>query len=128
MLPQKLGIRVGVTVALLSAPADFEQTLGALPDGIHLQRHSRGQAQVVVLFAKSQTDLRRRLPVALHALAQGSKLWIAWRKKTSGVSTDLAKVGVRAFGLDAGLVDFKISAIDETWSGLCFTRRRTRQD
>lgn len=124
-LPKKLGIRAGSVVALLGASARFEQTLDALPDNVRLQKHARGRADVIILFAKSRTDLDRRLSAAIRALAKGGRLWIAWPKKASGVPCDVTETVVRELGLGAGLVDYKISAMDETWSGLCFTRRRT---
>lgn len=125
-LAKKLGIKAGCVLALLSAPARFDDTLGELPGGVRVKRRSSGEANVIVLFSRSLADLKRRFPAAARALAPGGRLWIAWPKKASGVATDLTQPVVRNFGLDAGLVDFKISAIDGTWSGLCFTRRRNR--
>ena len=73
---------------------------------------------------KSRAELARRFPVAARGLAAGGGLWIAWPKKASGVSTDLTQGHVREFGLESGFVDYKICAIDDTWSGLQFARRR----
>jgi len=78
---------------------------------------------VILLFVKSHAELEKRFIPAVRAMAEGGRLWIVWPKKASGVAADLTQNDVRAFGLKAGLVDFKISAIDATWSGLCFTRR-----
>ena len=75
------------------------------------------------VFARSAADLKRRFSGAARGLAEGGRLWIAWPKRASGANTDLTQAAVRAFGLGAGFVDYKICAIDETWSGLCFTRR-----
>jgi len=124
-LPKKLGIRGGAAVALLGAPAGFRRTLGGLPENVRLQSRPR-DADVIILFAKSRADLGRRLPSLARTLANGSRLWIAWRKQTSGLATDATERTVRAAGLGAGLVDYKICAIDGMWSGLCFTRRRVR--
>ncbi len=124
-LPKKLGIKAGSTVALLAAPAGFEKTLGKLPDGVKFKKQARGTADVILLFSKSLADLEKRFPAANRALVLGGRLWITWPKKTSGVASDLTQARVRAFGLNAGLVDYKISAIDKTWSALCFTQRRT---
>ena len=79
-----------------------------------------------VLFARNPGEMRRRFDAAYRALAQGSRLWIAWRKQESGDSGGLMANSVRAYGLQRGLVDFKICAVDETWSGLCFTHRRRK--
>lgn len=122
-LPKKLGIKEGSLVALLAAPAGFEKTLGALPSGVRLTKQARGAPHVVLLFAKSRAELARRFPAAARALADGGRLWMIWPKKASGVETDLTQAEVRTFGLSNGFVDYKISAIDATWSGLCFARR-----
>jgi CheY-like chemotaxis protein len=123
-LPRKLGIQAGSTVALLGAPDDFVETLGALPEGVQLCQEVRRGAAVILLFARSRAELQRRFPAAAKALAEGGRLWILWPKKASGVSTDLAGDGVRAYGLGHGYVDYKIAAIDQTWSGLAFARRK----
>lgn len=122
-LPKKLGIKAGAVVALLGAPKDFEQTLGALPADVRVQKQARGQADVILLFVKSQVELEKRFDPATRAMAEGGKLWIVWPKQTSGVATDLTQVAVRAFGLGRGWVDFKVCAIDAAWTGLCFVRR-----
>jgi CheY-like chemotaxis protein len=125
-LPKKLGIRAGATVALLGAPKDFEQTLGALPKDVRVHKQARRQANVILLFVKSQPELEKRFDSAKGTLAEGGQLWIVWPKQTSGVATDLTQIAVRAFGLGHGLVDFKICAIDATWSALCFAQRRRK--
>ncbi len=126
-LPKKLGIKTGSTVMLLGAPAGFEQALGELPAGVRLKKRTQGLADVLLLFARSQADLARRFPEASRAVAEGGRLWIAWPKRAARVASDLTQNEVRAFGVAARWVDFKISAIDATWSGLCFTRRRTKK-
>jgi CheY-like chemotaxis protein len=126
-LPKKLGIREGSTVALLGAPERFETTLGALPEGVRIRRDPRAAAERVLLFTRSQADLRRRFAAATRAMADGGGLWIVWPKKTSGLATDLDGNVVRAFGLGRGLVDYKVCAVDETWSGLLFARRGARK-
>ncbi len=126
-LPKKLGIRTGSVVALLGAPAGFRETLGELPADVTLRRQARGTADLVMLFAKSRADLNRRLATATRTVADRGSLWIAGPKKASGVTSDLDQQLVRKTGLAAGLVDFKICAIDETWSGLRFSRRQARR-
>jgi len=116
-LPKKLGIREGSRVALVSAPQGFESTLGALPSGAHLRPNVRGRLDVIVFF------VTRRFPVFMRALDDDGGLWVAWPKQTSGVATDLKFEAVQAVGLDAGLVDNKVAAIDGTWSGLRFVYR-----
>ncbi len=123
-LPKKLGIKAGSAVALLGAPADFESTLGGVPEGVRFKKQARGKADVILLFARSRTELRRRFPSAANAVAETGRLWMCWPKKASGVATDLTQDAVRGQGLDNGFVDYKIAAIDATWSGLCFARRK----
>lgn len=122
-LARKLGIRPGAVVALGGAPRLFAQKLRPLPRDVRLRKGGRGGGDVVVLFARSRTALERSFAAAARALAAGGRLWIAWPKQASGVVTDLTATRVRAFGLRSGFVDYKICAIDETWSGLCFARR-----
>ena len=123
-LAKKLGIRAGANVLLLGAPLGFERKLGELPDGVKLGKRAHGKGNLILLFATSQADLRRRFPVARRAMADRASMWIAWPKQASGVATDLREPHVRAFGLAAGLVDYKVCAIDATWSGLLFTDRK----
>jgi CheY-like chemotaxis protein len=123
-LPKKLGVKAGSVLAVQRAPADWRQTLGELPEGASHKRGLRGERDVVVLFCRALAELRRDWPAAEACLADGGSLWVAWPKKASGVTTDLSDGVVRAFGLDQGLVDTKVCAIDATWSGLRFSRRR----
>lgn len=123
-LAKKLGIKAGYSVALVGAPDDFKTTLGELPEGVVLRRQARGRCDLVVWFCKSRGELEKRVE-RLGSLAGLGGLWIAWPKQASGVSTDLTQAAVRAAGLAVGLVDYKIAAIDATWSGLRFTRRKS---
>ena len=127
-LPKKLAIKAGGRVALLGAPAGFERTLGALPEGARLQTSLRPQPELALLFSKSQAELKRRFATAARSLGEGGKLWLIWPKKTSGIESDLSEPVVRAFGLGRGWVDYKICAVDETWSGLLFSRRKHSQN
>ncbi len=124
-LPKKLGIKPDSTLALLGAPAGFDRTLGALPDGVKVVDHARARARTIVLFVTSAADLAKRFPGAARSMdPAGSALWVAWPKKSSGVPCDVSENEVRAFGLARGVVDYKICAIDQKWSGLCFARRK----
>ena len=125
-LPKKLGIKQGSTVALVDAPPDFEQTLGALPEGVDLRPGVAGTPDVIILFTKARAHLEAGVPEMRESMADGGRLWLAWPKKASGVVTDVSEPVVREIGLAAGLVDYKICAIDATWSGLLFARRKAR--
>ena len=122
-LPRKLGVKPGDRVALIGAPDGFEPVLGELPDGVRLSRALRGSFEVIVCFCERRAELERRLARLRAALTPAGGLWLAWPKRSSGVATDLGEGLVREFGLAAGLVDNKVCAIDETWSGLRFVYR-----
>jgi hypothetical protein len=122
-LPRKLGIKPGTTVALIDAPSGFEATLGQLPDGAALRPGNRGRRDMTIWFTTSAEGLARRLPAVARAVGEGM-LWIAWPKGSSEVSTNLTQTSVMAAGHGAGLVDSKVCAIDDDWSGLRFTKRR----
>ena len=124
-LAQKLGIKDGSRVALLAAPPDFPQLLDPLPAGVHFQTRVGKTCDVMLLFVKSRSDLMRRLPPAVRALQAGHGLWVAWPKKSSDIPTDLDQGTVQRAGLDLGVVDNKICAIDANWSGQRFAVRRS---
>lgn len=122
-LPKKLGIKAGARVLLVAAPPDVEAIIVPLPAGASLRRGRGGPNDLLLWFVTQRATLDARID-ALGTAAGSGGLWICWPKKTSGVASDLAQEIVRAAGLGAGLVDFKICAIDATWSGLRFVRRR----
>lgn len=119
-LLQKLGIKEGHKVSLVGAPAGFD--LGVLPAGAALQ--TRGLADVIVLFVKQRAKLVEEIARLRPRMEQAGGLWIAWPKKASGVATDLVEDTIREVALPTGLVDNKVCAIDETWSGLRLVIRK----
>jgi hypothetical protein len=122
-LARKLGIKHGGRLAVVSAPDGFDRTLGRLPDRVQVRRQARGCVDVIVFFVTRRAELARRFPTMARALEPDGGLWVAWPKKTSGVATDLVFERVQQVGLDCGLVDNKVAALDETWSGLRFVYR-----
>jgi DUF3052 family protein len=125
-LAKKLGIKDGARVAVLSGPRGFPTVLrqdGGKGAEYCTALPGRDPFDVVVLFAKTEVDLTGRFGAAAARLSEAGGLWVAWPKKASGVKTDLAEDVIREFGLGAGLVDNKVCAIDETWSGLRFVKR-----
>jgi len=118
-LPRKLGVKPGTRLALIGAPDGFDSTLGDLPDGVLARRRLGGEPfDVIVAFFLRRSLLARRLPGLAAALDPAGGLWIAWPKRASGVETDVTEDVVRTLGLTTGLVDNKICAIDQVWSGL----------
>jgi hypothetical protein len=120
-LVKKLGIKPGTTLALVGAPADFGRALAGLPDDVRIVTRMIGAPDLAIWFVASRRGLDGR--IAAVAAATGGGLWIAWPKQTSPLAADVKESHVRAAGLAHGLVDYKICAIDETWSGLKFARR-----
>jgi hypothetical protein len=114
-LPKKLGIKPGHRVLLLSAPERFELDL---PDDVTVARTARGKADVIVSFHTERADLARRMPALRAAMQPAAGLWIAWPKRASKVPTDLTEDVVRELALQHRLVDNKVAALDEKWSGL----------
>jgi hypothetical protein len=123
-LTQKLGIKEGATVVLLDAPESAEGLLEPLPAGVTLRRGNRGRREMTIWFATGRGVLERRFEAVARAVGEGT-LWMAWPKRSSGVATDITEDTIREVALPAGLVDTKVCAIDETWSGLRLTRRRS---
>jgi hypothetical protein len=119
-LQRKLGITPGTRVALIGAPPGFADQL----EGALISTRLRGSFDVVIQFATSRATLERRLDALVAALEPRGGLWIAWPKRSSGKRSDLDDRAVRESGLATGLVDNKVCAIDETWSGLRFVMRR----
>jgi len=117
-LPKKLGIKEGSTVAFSGAPPEFEVALGDLPDAVTIKRRVAPPLDVAVAFFTRRGELERRLAALSRVIHPDGGLWIAWPKRSSGVDTDLTEDVVRELGLAGGLVDNKVCAIDETWSGL----------
>lgn len=123
-LAKKLGIREGDTVALVGAPDGFERELDGLPEGVELRHRAGGKPAVVVMFTTQARDLEKRFPPLAKSVWPNGSLWVAWPKRSSGVTTDLDENRLRDIGLPHGLVDNKVCAIDDVWSGLRFVWRK----
>jgi hypothetical protein len=125
-LPKKLEIKEGTHVALVGAPADFAKVLGKLPPGATLRRGVSGSRDLTIWFVTS----RRQLEGDLRKIAPPREgehpghMWVAWPKKSSGMKSDLTEDVLREVVLPIGMVDRKVCAVDETWSGLLFSWRR----
>lgn len=122
-LADKLGVKAGMRLVVMGAPEDYVRRLGALPPGATLGDEPGRSAGFIHCFAAARAELERRFARLERALAPDGMLWVSWPKRASGVPTDLTEDVVRAVGLAHGLVDVKVCAVDEIWSGLKFVRR-----
>ena len=121
-LVAKLGIKPEMRIAILHAPRGYERMLGKLPP-VRRAASAAGSLDFVQFFTSEKRALERRFATLARALAPAGMLWISWPKKASGVSTDLTEDVIRVIGLAHGLVDVKVAAMDDVWSGLKFVRR-----
>ena len=121
-LAKKLGIKEGHRLAVLGAPNGF--SIPDLPPAVDARTAARGVSDVILSFHTSRADLAKRLPMLMRALDVHGGLWISWPKKASGVATDITEDVVREVALPSGLVDVKVCAVDDTWSGLRLCLRK----
>jgi hypothetical protein len=124
-LPQKLGIKPGMSIAVLKAPPDIEAILGDLPSGVTVSHRLTGHRDIVLIFITRQVDLASRLPGLINAIAPNGMIWVAWPKRASKIQTDMTEDVIREIVLPASaLVDVKVCAIDQSWSGLKLVIRK----
>lgn len=121
-LPRKLGIKGGTTVALVDAPDGFLASLGELPDDVTFSKTARKPA-LTLWFVRNRAEHRKKL-AKIVKLAEHGHVWTIWPKLTSPMAGDISETYVRNAGLKAGLVDYKVCAVDDNWSGLKFAKRR----
>ena len=122
-LPKKLGVKPNQRIALVNAPNDFAKVLGRLPENAAIVKRLNGPLDLILLFVDREQTLTKQFPILANKLQSNGMIWVAWPKKSSGVATDLVFEKVQRIGLDCGLVDVKICAVDDVWSGLKFVIR-----
>lgn len=122
-LAKKIGIKEGSRVALVNSPKDFQFEPKELPDNVTFIKPTSNSLDIILFFVTTERALAKDFAKLAARLTANGMIWIAWPKKSSGVATDLSFDRVQRIGLDAGLVDVKICAVDETWSGLKFVYR-----
>ena len=122
-LPKKLGIKDGFHVRLIEAPPEVTAELKSSLEKCEIARDGKALLDFAMLFTKSSASLKKEFAQTAKRLGAAGMLWISWPKKTSGVPTDLDENIIREIGLAAGLVDVKVCAVTEIWSGLKFVRR-----
>ncbi|MEY2398512.1 MAG: hypothetical protein QOJ00_1686 [Actinomycetota bacterium] len=123
-LPKKLGIKEGSRVAVLHKPDGFDATLGELPDNVTVTERLGKSHDVIVAFVDSRAHLERAVAKLEQAVFPNGAIWVAWPKKASKVPTDITEDTLREVCLPRGLVDVKVCAIDDTWSGLKLVWRK----
>jgi hypothetical protein len=123
-LAKKLGISEGTTVALVSEPDDFRASLAPIPDDVRFRSSLRGRADVVVMFVTGRAEFERRIETARRVVIPAGGVWVAWPKRASNVPTDMTEDVVREVALPPGMVDNKVCAISDVWSGLRVVWRR----
>jgi hypothetical protein len=123
-LPQKLGIKPGLMVVTINAPANYRRLLGQLPDHVNFSNRVTSNSIFVHLFTTNLNELQRRLSILRNKLSDNGAVWVSWPKKSSGISTDVTEDVIREIALPLGFVDIKVCAVDETWSGLKLMIRR----
>ena len=122
-LAEKLGIKPGAAVVAPGAPRNYAKLLEPLPADVSISSRFRGAASFIHRFVRRRAELTADFPRLAKALNDDGTLWVSWPKQSSGVETDLNENVVREIGLAHGLVDVKVCAVDEVWSGLKFVRR-----
>jgi hypothetical protein len=122
-LVQKLGIKSGMKVSTIQAPAEFIRTLGELPEGAIIRKTTAAASELILWFVRSKKELNSKI-TKVSRRRDYNALWVIWPKKSGKIKTDLTQQAVRQIGLASNLVDYKICAVDETWSGLLFARRK----
>ena len=122
-LPDKLGIRRGTRVIAIGAPRSYRSALGELPQGASLHARLSASGCFIHCFVRRRSELANKFPRLARALSDDGMLWISWPKKSARLDSDLTENVVREIGLTLGLVDVKVCAVDEVWSGLKFVRR-----
>lgn len=122
-LVEKLGIKPGYTITLINQPDDYYKILSPLPPRVLIALLEEGPFEFIQYFTSDAAELESIFPILKRKLKSAGMLWISWPKRGSGVKTDLTENTIRAIGLKNGLVDVKVIAVDETWSGLKFVYR-----
>lgn len=123
-LPQKLGIKPGMIVVAIDAPANYRKLLNEIPSGVNFATRPIGNTKFIHLFVKERRTLQTQLQALRKKIAEDAAVWVSWPKKSSGVPTDVTEDVIRAVALPIGFVDIKVCAVDDTWSGLKLMIRR----
>ena len=123
-LVNKLGIKPGFRIKTKNAPQNYLELLSPMPADVHVSKSFRGDVDLWHLFTATETELGTVIPIAQQEIKQDGMIWVSWPKKSSGVPSDFTEDMIRSIALPLGLVDVKVCAVDEIWSGLKLVIRR----
>ncbi|HYS95947.1 MAG TPA: DUF3052 domain-containing protein [Chthoniobacterales bacterium] len=123
-LPQKLGIKPGLTVVAINPPANYRRLLGQIPDSITFSERLKSGSSFVHLFTSRRSEMQKKMSILRDKISDNGAIWVWWPKKSSGISTDVTEDVIREIALPLGFVDIKVCAVDQTWSGLKLMIRR----
>lgn len=123
-LAKKLGIKSGIRLLLVNAPGNYAELVAPLPPEVQVSSRFRGSVDLCHFFTRRDVELRAKLPRLMSLIRQDGCIWVSWPKRASGVKTDVTEDRIRAACLPIGLVDIKVCAVDETWSGLKLVIRK----
>jgi hypothetical protein len=126
-LPQKLGIKEGFTLCVRGAPKEYADIVAPLPKGVKMASKVTAAVDLVHIFSKQGAKLDKELATARKSLRDDAMIWVSWPKKSSGVATDIVEDSIREIAFPLGLVDVKVCAVDETWSGLKLVVRKANR-
>ncbi len=122
----KLGIKSGQTILFINPPGSYSADLGPLPDNVTLKKDLEGGFNVIQFFTKHRAELQEKLPFLKASLVDKGMIWVSWPKKASGVETDVTEDVIREVALAQGLVDVKVCAVNDVWSGLKLVVRQEK--
>ena len=123
-LPQKLGLKPGMTLVAIQAPDQYRSWLGEMPADVAIVSASKGRVQAAHIFATRRAALKKHLVAFRRRLEQSGFLWVSWPKKASRVDTDITEDVIRELALPLGFVDIKVCAVSDVWSGLKLVIRK----
>jgi hypothetical protein len=126
-LAQKLGIKPGMTVAVIGGPKTYGDLIAPVPDGVKVVAKPSAAAGVIHIFSTKRAHLSTMLVTAIAAMSSSAAIWVSWPKRTSKVATDITENTIRDVALPLGLVDVKVCAVDDTWAGLKLVKRKAKR-
>jgi len=123
-LAKKLGIKEGMLVVSVDAPQNYDELLSPLPDGVRISKNARRDADVIHIFTNTRDGLFKAVSEARHLIKQNGSIWVSWYKKAAKLPTEITEDTIREAAFPLGLVDVKVCAVDEKWSGLKLVIRK----